>query len=179
MVRRRIFDADECGMVRQFHQRFDQIAPDQISHLTRRKLQDRVLFMLEELTEFAAAAGLNSLSASLLAEADATRDYDLALLQSQNMEGMFDALLDLVYVAKGTAVMMGLDQVWDQGFADVQRANMTKVLGETHRGNKHDVAKPPGWVGPQTAAVLALGNYDPALAADESKHLDDKVHQND
>lgn len=70
-----------------------------------------------------------------------------------------DALADIVYVALGTAWIMNLpfDQIW----AAVQRANMTKVRGTTKRGNKYDAIKPEGWVGPESAiAALILREID-------------------
>ena len=64
-----------------------------------------------------------------------------------DLEAAADALADLVYVAIGTAVCMGIpwDRVWDE----VQRANMEKVrartAGDSKRGNALDVVKPAGW----------------------------------
>lgn len=72
-----------------------------------------------------------------------------------DMVGVADALADVIYVAVGTALTMGipLDKVWDL----VQHANMTKVKGMTKRGIANDAVKPPGWVGPEAgiAALLA------------------------
>ena len=71
-----------------------------------------------------------------------------------DMTGMADALADLVYVALGTAHRMGIpfDEVW----AAVQKANMTKVRGTTKRGHAIDAVKPVDWVGPETAITEAL-----------------------
>jgi len=61
-----------------------------------------------------------------------------------------DALADLVYVALGTAYMMGLpfNDVWDL----VHHANMKKQRAtraeESKRGSRFDVIKPPGWKAP-------------------------------
>jgi len=60
-----------------------------------------------------------------------------------------DALVDLVYVALGTAAMMGLP--WGGLFAAVHEANMRKVRAASDDPNKRhrfDVRKPPGWVPP-------------------------------
>ena len=48
--------------------------------------------------------------------------------------GIADALVDIVYVAIGTAVMMGLP--WNELWRDVQRANMAKVPGATKSCSK-------------------------------------------
>jgi len=86
-------------------------------------------------------------------------EYEKAMAEG-DMEGMLDALVDLVYVALGTAYLHGFpfNEAWDE----VQRANMRKVKagpnGEgSKRGSPHDVIKPPGWKGPDIARVLAVG----------------------
>lgn len=74
---------------------------------------------------------------------------------------MGDALVDLVYVALGTAHYMGLpfEELW----AEVQRANMAKRRWQEGDAVKPraagvpglDVIKPPGWVGPDVEGVIA------------------------
>jgi len=68
--------------------------------------------------------------------------------------GAADALTDMVYVAMGTALTMGipLDKVWDV----VHAANMKKVKGTTKRGIANDAVKPEGWVGPERAIAAIL-----------------------
>lgn len=66
----------------------------------------------------------------------------------------FDALLDLVYVAYGTALWMGISpEQWAAGFRAVHNANMAKVrvasADESKRGNAFDCKKPEGWVSPE------------------------------
>lgn len=64
---------------------------------------------------------------------------------------MVDALVDLVYVALGTAYLMGVD--FNAAFHAVHNANMKKVNAKTaadsKRGYAGDIVKPPGWVGPE------------------------------
>jgi len=68
--------------------------------------------------------------------------------------GAADALADIVYVALGTAYLMGLPfgDIWDA----VQRANMRKVPGFTKRGMPNDAKKPEGWVGPEAEIAMAI-----------------------
>lgn len=71
---------------------------------------------------------------------------------------MFDALLDLVYVAMGTAHVMGFP--WQEGWDEVQRSNMEKVRAQpdgsdSKRLSAYDVVKPEGWEGPKLEGVLA------------------------
>jgi predicted HAD superfamily Cof-like phosphohydrolase len=70
---------------------------------------------------------------------------------------MADALIDLVYVAMGTAHFFGYP--WQALWNDVQRANMAKerAAGDgsnSARRSSWDVIKPEGWKPPQTEQVL-------------------------
>jgi hypothetical protein len=124
--------------------------------LTRRKLQERIECMQEELDEFKNA------------------------VFNQDFAEQADALIDLVYFAKGTAVMMGLP--WDKLWDDVQRANMEKVRGVGKRGHAVDMVKPEGWQGPNGLKILTdrgfdihdyLTNVDGTYHLDETKCADD------
>lgn len=126
--------------VRAFQEKFGQLSYYEPGFLSRRKLEERARFLQEELNE---------------------------LLDAPTLDLQADALVDLVYVAFGTAVMMGLP--WEELWDDVQRANMAKVRGMTHRGNLVDVAKPPGWVPPQGARILAEFSYDPFVSEESVK----------
>lgn len=68
-----------------------------------------------------------------------------------DLAGQLDALVDLLYVAFGTAHMHGFDI--EKAWVRVHEANMkktrTKNEAESKRGNiKYDVVKPPGWKPP-------------------------------
>jgi len=65
---------------------------------------------------------------------------------------MADALIDLTYVAMGTA--LGLGYPWQALWEEVQSANMRKVKGATKRGVLFDVTKPEGWRPPRIATIL-------------------------
>lgn len=100
----------------------------------------RVKFMQEELDEFVLACERHLLGHSgALAEAA-------------------DALVDLVYVALGTAHMMAVP--FDECWAEVQRANMQKVRASgaddprTKRSHSLDIVKPDGWRPPDIEGVL-------------------------
>lgn len=68
-----------------------------------------------------------------------------------------DALVDLVYVALGTAHYYGLP--FDELFEEVQRSNMEKIRvaheGESKRGTAWDVRKPVGWKPPDLGFIIA------------------------
>ncbi len=93
-------------------------------------IQARIKFLAEELDELVVAAA----------------NHDLAAIA--------DALVDIVYVAKGAALILGLPwvELWDE----VQRSNMLKTRGLAGgaTGYKDAVLKPAGWTPPNLAAVL-------------------------
>lgn len=127
---------DEIQDVRDFNEKFKLPMYDTPGHLTSRKLQERICFIEEELKEFKEAVAI------------------------QDLAGQADALIDLAYVVKGTAIMLGLP--WEDLWLDVQRANMGKELRSSNGDNdyKLGVFKPPGWKGPSTDDVLKLHGYN-------------------
>lgn len=81
-------------------------------------------------------------------------EFELALAEG-DLENAFDALLDLVYVAMGTADLMGLP--WQKGWDEVQRANMSKKRAESAndstRGTQLDVIKPENFKAPDHSYI--------------------------
>jgi predicted HAD superfamily Cof-like phosphohydrolase len=116
----------------ELHRKFDLGEPKELAFLEPSQLEFRINFLQEELDEFSAACL-------------ATDDYPTAI----------DSLVDLVVVAIGTAIMMGITpELWQKLWDDVHRANMSKVRGQTARGVGNDLVKPEGWIPPQTSAIL-------------------------
>ena len=124
----------ECADVHRFHTKFGFLTSETPTHVTRRRLKERIQCMQEELHEFTEA------------------------MATQDLAAMADALIDLVYFAKGTAVMLGLP--WKDLWDDVQRANMSKVRGVGPRGHKADCVKPVNWMPPVTEQILQAAGYD-------------------
>lgn len=131
--------------VKLFQQKFGMLVHDRPVNLTSRKLFERADFIQEELNEFT----------------DAICDYDVPK--------MADALVDLVYVIKGTAVSMGLP--WRKLWNSVQQANMEKISGIGPRGIKVDCIKPEGWKPPDIASTLREAGWDENQ--DEKEFIDD------
>lgn len=80
---------------------------------------------------------------------------------------MFDSLMDLVYVAAGTAHLFGYP--WDEGWELVQQANMAKVRAQadgsdSKRGTGFDVVKPEGWLPPDINGLLSHYGFPPIRA---------------
>lgn len=123
--------------LRVFHAKFGHNRPSVPSELDPEQSDFRIKFLQEELDEYKRAVEKGCLA------------------------GQFDALLDLVYVAIGTADLQGFP--WEDGWAEVQRANMTKerakTAAESKRGYVGDVIKPIGWTGPNIDGVLAEAGY--------------------
>ena len=121
----------ECAEVRQmlkkygFPHRSTPKAPED-----HHEMVDRAKLMQEDLDEFAMGA----------VDGDVVR--------------MADALVDIVYAAKATAVMLGLP--WGALWNDVHLSNLKKVRGTNKKRDqmKYDLVKPPGWVQPRTKQIL-------------------------
>lgn len=84
-------------------------------------------------------------------------DEYIAATMAGDMEGQFDALVDLIYVALGTAYLHGFP--FQKGWDEVHGANMRKIKagpnGEgSKRGSPHDIIKPEGWKGPDYSKIL-------------------------
>lgn len=92
----------------------------------------RKQFMFEEAIEYADACAVN------------------------DQHEMFDALIDLVYVALGTAHLHGFD--FAEGWKRVHAANMkkqrAKLAHESKRGTMYDVVKPEGWQPPNLSDLV-------------------------
>lgn len=159
--------------VYKFHEKFGLLTGTKPRKLTKRKLLERLQFQFEELLEFAKGCGISvhardSRGGIPLSSKTLSFTQHPDNIMPQDIDEQADALIDLVYVAMGTAVMMGLP--WQQLWDDVQRANMSKVRGMTKRGHAIDVTKPEGWVGPKTEEILNLYGYDPT-----APEVDDEI----
>jgi predicted HAD superfamily Cof-like phosphohydrolase len=95
--------------------------------LTHKNGLERHNFMQEELHEFAVA------------------------LANDDLSGMADALIDLVYFALGTAVAMGLP--WRKLWNAVHEANMQKIPLLSRRGS--DAGKSENWEHPNIDKIIS------------------------
>ena len=133
-------DYSDFGEVGQFHTKFGlPVSQGTPRTVDPEVLEFRIKFLREELDEFEAGA----------------KEGDHAQ--------MFDALLDLVYVALGTAHYFGYP--WHEGWRLVQCANMSKVRAQadgsdSKRGSSFDVVKPPGWTPPDIEKLLRTNGWD-------------------
>jgi len=135
--------------VREFHNKFSLVRNARPTKLTEEQLEDRIKFMFEEFKEFCDASGIviNYEQGGDLKVRPPLFKKD----QVQDIYGQADALIDLVYVAMGTAVMMGLP--WQELWSDVHRANMEKELRESV-DHKAGIFKPENWQPPKTEEII-------------------------
>lgn len=69
--------------------------------------------------------------------------------EAEDDEEYLDGLVDVVYIALGTAYRRGWD--FAEAWKRVQKANMAKVRGEAKTskyGSQYDIIKPEGWKPP-------------------------------
>lgn len=89
-------------------------------------------------------------------------EFELGLNEG-DIAQMADALVDLTYVAMGTAHLLGLP--WQDLWDEVQRANITKERAmsdgsNSKRGSSFDVIKPEGWKAPNIDGVLQKYGFE-------------------
>jgi predicted HAD superfamily Cof-like phosphohydrolase len=129
----------EFTQIDQFHRHFEVWPETGMPNiLTPEVMEFRERFLKEEVQEFIDA-------------------YD-----AKDLVTMFDSLIDLVYVAKGSAYLMGITSTqWRLGFERVHNANMQKIraqsAADSKRGTQLDVIKPPHWVAPEADLKKILG----------------------
>jgi predicted HAD superfamily Cof-like phosphohydrolase len=125
----------EINDIIELNKKFGMMISDEPVYLTKRLLTERADFMQEELDEFKKA------------------------IATMDIAELADALIDIVYVAKGTAIKAGLP--WEDLWNDVHKCNMAKVRGTTKRGNAVDLMKPHGWKPPATYEILLRNGHAP------------------
>ncbi len=124
---------DMFGDVSRFHVKFEQGYSGGPRELPQDEQKFRITCLEEELSEY------------------------LKAVKERDLEGQFDALIDLIYFALGTAYRCGFP--FPQGWARIQQKNMLKVLASeenpSRRGfMKHDVVKPAGWTPPDLSDLV-------------------------
>lgn len=139
-----------------FHAKFGLEPTENLNHeLPENLVQFRINFMLEELLEYCDAVGIPY---KLADERSLIEFEDTQIVQPFNPEQAFDALIDLVYVALGTAYLHRFP--FNEGWTRVQEANMAKVRADgsddprSKRKHSADIVKPEGWKPPVLSDLL-------------------------
>ena len=142
--------AQAQAMVLQFHEAFDLVRRDTPGDVDPQTRQLRLGLILEELLEFAVAAGAGQPVADALRHAASVCSQAPQTENRANLVGVADALADLLYVVYGACVSYGVD-IWPI-FQEVHRSNMAKVGGHKREDGKW--IKPPHWQPPRIAPLL-------------------------
>lgn len=120
------------GDVTEFHKKFGLQYEGPPRELPGELAAFRIDFLQEELVEYNTATN------------------------ERNLEKQLDALVDLVYVALGTAHLQGFD--FNAAWRRVHAANMLKIRAEkkedSKRGSTYDVVKPEGWQPPDLSDLV-------------------------
>jgi predicted HAD superfamily Cof-like phosphohydrolase len=133
-----------------FHKKFElEPTTDPGHRLPDDLLKFRINCLKEEVQEYCDAVGyeVHNPGGESFSTVDPER-FDAA--------AAFDALIDLVVFAMGTAYLHKFP--WDEGWQRVFDANMKKVRAEkasdSKRGSAYDVVKPEGWRPPDLKDLL-------------------------
>ena len=81
-------------------------------------------------------------------------EYTQAITK-KDAAGALDALVDIVYIALGTAWLFNLP--FEKAWKEVQKANMSKIRAKDQtgkRGTKFDVIKPKDWKAPNIERIV-------------------------
>jgi predicted HAD superfamily Cof-like phosphohydrolase len=152
--------------IEQFHKKFglQPVEPESAHKLPNDLLAFRIKFLMEELIEYTRACGAHvkiyedddQMKTAVMVDNDAAFKPDEA----------FDGLIDLVYVALGTAFLHGFP--FDAGWLRVHEANMSKVRASgadderSTRKHSADIVKPEGWQKPVLSDLLNGGAQEHA-----------------
>lgn len=116
----------------QFHKKFAFEKNEKVGIPEDNELVNfRTSFLMEELAEYTQA------------------------ITKKDAAGALDALVDIVYIALGTAWLFNLP--FEKAWNEVQKANMSKVRAKSKskkRGTAFDVVKPKGWEAPNIDRIV-------------------------
>ena len=138
---------DVLADVAEFHKKFGIAYEGKPRALPQDLLDFRHNFLREEYLEFV-------MNSHMALESVRNGDDEAVI---RHLEESLDALVDLVYVAVGTAHLHGFD--FDEAWRRVHEKNMQKIRAETaidsKRGSIYDVVKPEGWLPPSHTDLVA------------------------
>lgn len=152
---------DPVADVEEFHNHFGIHYEGLPRNLSPELLHARVKFMREELGEYEDATDKTTFELDLRTQNPALQQHpDVRFSRDRTTKALgesLDALVDLVYVALGTAHMHGFDfrVAWDR----VHQANMKKVCPPDapqtpEQRMKMKVSKPKGWRSPNHSDLV-------------------------
>jgi len=115
-----------------FHAKYGLAYDSSPRHLPKEMSDFRIKFLKEELSEY------------------------VDCVNSEDLEGQFDALVDLAVVLFGTVILHGFN--FEEGWKRIMEANNRKVrakeASDSKRNSKLDIVKPEGWSHPKLSDLL-------------------------
>ena len=73
---------------------------------------------------------------------------------NKDLEGVLDALIDLMVFVCGTIYLHGMSKIFFYAWTRVLNANLVKRAGNKNRGTDCDMIKPEGWKPPTFEDLL-------------------------
>ncbi|MBS1960717.1 MAG: nucleoside triphosphate pyrophosphohydrolase family protein [Bdellovibrionales bacterium] len=110
--------------VKEFYQTFNQVVNDKPTKLTEDTIRLRLNLIQEELDELADSLDFAKFNDKYQTKSNITFEID------QDLTKAFDAVLDLQYVLSGTIVSLGMANIFEEGFDEVHRSNMSKSFNK-------------------------------------------------
>lgn len=135
--------------IQNFHEKFELVFDGKPRVLPEDLAKFRIGFLMEELGEYC-------LDNEVAQRFFTTELKKYTAPQNIPLDKQLDALVDLVYVALGTAYLQGFD--FNEAWRRVHEANMKKVRAlrviDSKRGSTYDVVKPEGWQAPDLSDLV-------------------------
>lgn len=123
------FGVDYISKVKEFMLLFKQPVVDKPTIMPEDRNRLRIALIFEKLKEYAEASGQLDYFIDLC-DASKSEVMDspvVAYIPTVNLIEQFDALLDLQYVLSGAVIENGFTNIFDEGFNEVHRSNMSKA----------------------------------------------------
>ena len=122
------FGVDYISKVKEFMTLFGQPIVNKPTIMSEDRNKLRIALIFEELKEYAEASGLKAYFAYELCKKEYNDKADGEVIEENiNLTEQFDALLDLQYVLSGAVLENGFGNIFDEGFNEVHRSNMSKA----------------------------------------------------
>ena len=134
--------------VKEFMKLAGQATPEKIVEPDDKTKILRVKLLMEELLEFADAAGVK---VNVGFEVDIT-DFDFEVVNKSDFVEVADAFADIEYVLHGAAISYGINS--QEVFEVVHDSNLKKFGPGGYKNSLGKWIKPPDWEKPDIASVL-------------------------
>lgn len=145
----------EMRDIAEFHKKFELDYKGKPRGLDYKLEEFRAMFMNEEVDEWKLANHRLVLIGEEIE--DSTRLFNSPPINKAEVTSLLskslDAIIDLIYVALGTAYLQGFkSEMIEEAWRRVHEANMKKIRAQrpedSQRQSTFDVVKPPGWTPP-------------------------------